>query len=543
MSSSKPLFDVKDFFSTLEPIEKTILLSLILHPGWMSLAFLKSTSSVPEAQVEQALQKFESLKYIRKSKEAPYYWQWDLPESSEAFLSLATQQEILSIHQKLFNYIRSLPNVLSYMDMLLFHALRGALKTWAFCYSLLLAEACVEDNALEEGLELFEQARSFAETPFKQVYLESEIASLLFRLGKLDQAAEAWTQALGKAESISWTPLAVTCALSLANLYSHEGCFSLAENFYRRSLSFFDESSDPHLERQTQQNLASSLIEQGRYNEALEILTKLSQIEESSSFEKVAIGMHQVRVYNALGNFTKARSHLEVIEEKILEGQLERLKPYIGFLRGRFELAQGHFVEAFRYLGEAAHGFEEADDLPGKIDVLLALSSVLLENSLLREAHQLVGEISAWQELAAYPALEQAIRLRRLTLSAFSGQWVQNDIDLLNPQAEKTGRQEDWLQFWFHLGLAALRIDNDKLADSFFKRAKNILDRITARLSAEQLAGFRQRPEIARLFRLLEKDNSPLSETQAVRADQAALDFHEAPEATLAPPISNRPRS
>ena len=170
----------------------------------------------------------------------------------------------------------------------------------------------------------------------------------------------------------------------------------------------------------------------------------------------------------------------------------------------------------------------------------VGISAPLMEHYLIREAQSLIEQVSAWEDLQGYPALEHSVHLRRLALGAFSGRWVQDDLHLLSHDGERMGRAEDWLQFWFHMSLAARRLKEFASAEAFLQKARAVVERIAAGLQADQAESFLRRPDIARIWRLSAPHDAVSPKDQKVRARRQLPGSGPAEVASLAPPTSNK---
>lgn len=293
--------------------------------------------------------------------------------------------------------------------------------------------------------------------------------------------------------------------------------------------------------------LGSALMELGRYAQALNIFEEcwgnFSKIVEEKKgmgvVEEIGLLLQKSQAYQGMGMRIPSEKALKAAKERVIQASLAPLQPYLKSLEGKFEILQGRLTPAFRVLQEAAQEFESIGDLLAKAEVLLCICDPLIEHLLLKEANQIIQQVSSWKELATYPALAHAVHLRRLALGAFSGQWVQKDMELLKKNSRNMGRCEDWIKFWFHLSLAARRIGEGSLAQAFLLQAKSRAEEIRRSLSHEQGQCFLRRPDMARLWRL-SRVALPSTGTAKVRAERARETSRAVEAGELAPPTRGK---
>jgi tetratricopeptide (TPR) repeat protein len=324
--------------------------------------------------------------------------------------------------------------------------------------------------------------------------------------------------------------------LGLAHLFCHLGQFSESFPHYNSAYENFDEIKDHLAALTTCQNLGAALIEKGEYETAIQVLEGKAKkhLRVSSEMENMVHAMHLALAFIGIGSFPEAQKILKKVKKNINQESFKNLIPYYQLLEGRALLIQGEYTEAFSILREAGNQFSQMEDLAGEIEVLLALTAPLLEYQLFQEAQQLIQQISAREELKQYPALEHSMHLRRLALGAFMGKWIQSDLKLLQGEGMTQGRTEDWLQFWFHLSLAAARIGEKKLGELFLNRAKEIATHIEKKLTPKHALFFRRRPDISRLFRLSEVKKK--KKARVTKPSHPTSDATAAEAGTLAPP-------
>lgn len=516
------------------------LLPLASHPGWMSLRFLAFASGDSEDQLLPWLTRAERSGWLETQEHEGRYWRLKDPALATELLKAAGEEKLRDVHRRLYAFLATLEPFERYAPMRAFHAAAGNLAQPAFEWNTRWAEYLSAEADHEGALAAFRQALKFADGDFKRAYLQGGIASECFLLGRFAEAAAAWEEGVALAEKVGWKEWELSYSLNLGNVYSHLARFHDSEKFFRKALANSSKEDGAEQWVQIKQNLGAALIEQGKYKEALEEFQECRQSLSASdaALEKAIATMHLARVYNALGMAGDSSRELETAENFLKDPVLGKLRPYLSFLEGRFEMTQGKFAPSFRIFEDAAIGFERAGDLAGKVEVLLTISAILLEYGLIKEAHGLVAQLADWEGLVKFPALQHAIRLRRLSLGAFSGNWVQDDIKLLLQNAREVGRIEDWLQFWFHLSLAARRIGKEEWADTFLGLAQGIADGIAQGLSGAQRPSFARRPDIARLGRLSGADAAKAA--PAVRARRSLPSMGPAEAATVAPPVKGK---
>jgi hypothetical protein len=109
-------------------------------------------------------------------------------------------------------------------------------------------------------------------------------------------------------------------------------------------------------------------------------------------------------------------------------------------------------------------------------------------------------------------------------------------LGLLQQENSGIGRIEDWMQFWFHLSLAARRLKDFDSSAAFMGKARAVVDRIARGLNAEQKESFLRRPDVARIWRLSAPKIEGPAPDQRVKARRRLPDASPAEAATLAPP-------
>ncbi len=486
----------------MDSVEKTVSRALAAHPGWMSAAFLQAATGVEAAALEKVLRSLlDGGKALRSGGEPPY-WRWADPGSAESVLQEISAEERVALHRRLFDYMALQKDTDTLAGLLAHHAERSGLGTESFLWNLRSGQVLSAAGQFEEARKYLQRALSFAADG--------------------DQAAQAGRQ--------------------LGNLDCHLGRFDAAEAPYRAALRALDGTKDSAAWVRTAQSLAAALVEQGKYAEALGLLERCRERLAGAELplERAVIRLHLTQVFIGMGLMREADASLKEVRGLLAAPELARLAPYEQLLQGKLEIVLGRMASAFRIFEDAARGFEDQGDLAGKLEVLLSISAPLMEHYLIREAQSLIDQVSAWEDLKGYPALEHSVHLRRLSLGAFSGKWVQDDLHLLSHEGEKQGRAEDWLQFWFHMSLAARRLKEFASAEAFLQKARAVVERIASGLGAEQRESFLRRPDIARIWRLSAPREAGSPQGQKVRARRSLPGSGPAEVATLAPPTSEK---
>lgn len=482
----------------MDSVEQIVSRALAAHPGWMSAAFLQAAAGADTSGIEAALDSLlREGKALRSEGETPY-WRWADPGSAESALQGLSAEDRAALHRRLFDYMASQPDTDTLAGLLAHHAERAGLRPESFLWNLRSGQVLSAAGQFEEARKYFQRALSFA--------------------AAADQAAQAGRQ--------------------LGNLDCHLGRFDAAEAPYRAALQALGGTKDSAAWVRTAQSLAAALVEQGKYGEALGLLEQCRERLAGADLpiEQAVIRLHLTQVFIGMGQMREADASLKEVRGLLAVPSLSRLAPYEQLLQGKLEIILGRMASAFRIFEDAARGFEAQGDLAGKLEVLLSISAPLMEHYLIREAQSLIDQVSAWEDLKGYPALEHSVHLRRLSLGAFSGKWVQEDLHLLSHDGEKLGRAEDWLQFWFHMSLAARRLKEFGSAEAFLQKARAVVERIASGLSAEQRESFLRRPDIARIWRLSAPRETVSPQDQKVRARRSLPGSGPAEAATLAPP-------
>lgn len=482
--------------------EKSVAQALAAHPGWMSGAFLQAGTGLEEGPLKAALDRLKGEGRAVPSEGDPVYWRWANPDSVEVALGDLSSETRQALHRKLYDFIAAQEKIETLAGHLAYHAERAGLRQESFHWNLRSGQILSTVGQFEEARRHFQKALGFSGSPGDQ--------------------AEVW-QALG-------------------NLDCHLGHFHEAEAPYRAALQTIEASADSVLWIRVAQSLAAALVEQGKYAEAQGWLEQCWQrlTPEAMPMERAVIRLHLTQVFIGMGLMREADASLKEVRDLFSDPALAALAPYEQLLSGKLEIILGRMASAFRIFETAARGFETQGDLAGKLEVLLSISAPLMEHYLIREAQALIDQVSAWEDLRGYPALEHSVHLRRLSLGAFSGKWVQDDLHLLSHDGEKMGRAEDWLQFWFHMSLAARRLKEFATAEAFLQKARAVVERIASGLNTEQRESFLRRPDIARIWRLSGPREAVAPQEQKVRALRSLPGSGPADIATLAPPTSNK---
>lgn len=398
------------------------------------------------------------------------------------------------------------------------------------------AEQLVGQGRTEDAVECFRQAMEKADDAFKKSYVAGELALVLNWSGRFEEALQTLKEALHQAETCSFFPHIERFHAELAGLYCHLGRFAESEPHFQRLLEMLKERGQEEAWFRHTQNLGMACLEQAKYAQALELFDSAKKHYEKNgnAFDQALAKMQLAQVYSFLGMATAGQTEMKAVQASLHREEGVFLMPYWNMLEGKFELIQGHLAAAFHSFEAAAREFEKNGDLNGKVEVLLSISGPLLELNLIRQAQQLLGQVTSWSDLSRYPALEHAVRLRRLALGAFSGQEAGQDMDILRLESAGIGRTEDWLQFWLHLSLAARKLGQAELMGDFLQQAKRIAFRILQDLGEEQKYHFLRRPDIARLWRL--NEGAVPQEGLKVRAKKSLPEEGPADAGIFAPP-------
>lgn len=472
--------------------------ALAAHSGWMSAPFLANVLQAKPDALGPALDELVSAGLVELSVQDSPYWKWKDPATAAAELGALSPEERRDLHRRLHDFIAAQGDPDTFVGLLAEHAGPAGLREEAFRWNLRAGEISSAAGNFEGAAPYYRRALDFASGP--------------------EQEASAYLQ--------------------IANLECHLGRFAAAEAPYREALTRLDKEASQAAWLRAEQSLAAALVEQGRYAEALRELQKVkSRIADSpSGLERNVILLHLAQVYIGMGMMREADTVLQEVGDMSAREEFASLAPYQQLLSGKLEVIQGRLAPAFRIFEQAARGFEAQGDLAGKLEVLLSISAPLMEHYLLKEAQTLLDQLSSWEELKDYPALDHSVKLRRLSLGTFLGKWNPQDLDLISQDSAQIGRIEDWLTFWFHLSLAARRLKENQSAATFLWKAKVILDRISQGLEPEQRESFLRRPDIARILRLTERDLAQPLADQKVKARRSLPSMGPAEAATLAPP-------
>ncbi len=474
--------------------------ALAAHPGWMSGNFIHFIAGGDHLKMAASLEALERAGKVERSPDRPPFWRWLDPDSGAAELAALDESDRQALHAKLFRHLLGQENPDNFAEPLAHHAERAGLQEEAFLWNLRSGQILSATGGFDQAKEYYKRALAFAQTPLARAQVKQQVG----------------------------------------NLACHLGRFRDAEQPYREALAELEGSDDASAWSRCAQSLAASLVEQGKYHDSIELLLRCEQRLEGADLplEKGVIALHLTQVRIGLGMMREAGESLAKVRGLFSDQNYAGLAPYEQLLEGKLELIQGNLAASFRFFEEAARGFEAQGDLAGKLEVLLSISAPLMEHYLIQQASELIGQIASWKELASFPALAHSVQLRRLALGAFSGKWVQGDLSLLSQENTGIGRAEDWLQFWFHMSLAAKRLKEEQGALAFLGRAREVVERTLADLDPVQKESFLRRPDIARIWRL-SSPREPLAAEQKVRARRRLPGEGPADAASLAPPASN----
>ncbi len=534
---------LREQWKKLSPLEKKIANFLALHLSALSTPQFASLLEVENQKVEKALRRLMKKKWILLnpdlSGELSFYQlsNEDLVQGVRQHLSEVAKKKI---HTTIFVYLNSLEDPENQAFALAYHAGGAALKSEAYHWNLHCGDFFYQKDDFSMALQYFLQAETFLaklrsdpEIDFKQHSIDLVLKMTQCYLYTKNYLAslETLDHFLDKHRSLT-KPEILELQFRRVQFLTLLSRFEEADEIYQKLLL----KKDPK-NREFLQSWALVLIERGRYEKALEAfqLIKKEFAHEQDAFTQSMLEISLCQVYSYLGMKSEANASLTRVKELLGDEALVSMSPYFELLRGKFLCIDAQFSEALQAFSLAANGFESFQDSYGKVETLLAMSVPLIENQLIYQASQILQLISEWQELGAYPTLQLTLRLRRMVLAAFSGDWVEEDIESVLQEAKGMGRREDWLKFWFHLALAAQKNKHNDLFKGFLKNTQRVVDAIESELSEKIKACFRTRPDIARFYRLLDFEK-PRVELKITAKKIKPQGETPAEEASLAPP-------
>lgn len=483
--------------------ERALAFFLWSHPHGISAEFLEELTGIKVGELRPLLEDFEKRSWIKPSTKKTREWSWVLSEGGEEAADRLDPR-------------------------------------WGYRWNIMAGKLLEARGEPTHAPEYFSHALRCADKDFKKAYATGLLAKAWASLSSFDKSLDTLREALVLAEKIDWPDFVQDYCLLLAQLTGRLGRYGETESYLRKALSILKGRGFASAYLQGQLNLGTILLEQARYGEALSLFSDCeAQLKKKGeSFEQAMAAISLAQTYNGLGMTRKTVVTLKRVKDLLGPEKLEILKPYLRLLEGKFDFNQGRIAGGLRKLEEAAHDFEKMGDISGKVEVLLSMSAPFLEHDLIKEAHGIIDLLADWKELKNYPALEHSVHLRRLALGAFTGTWVQEDVDLVAQDFSVLGSREDWLQFWFHMALAGKKIRNTEFFEVFITQARAIVESIAQGLEESQRASFLKRPDIVRVLRLAEA--MPSEEEPSVEAERAGPAEGPAEAASLAPPIHRK---
>lgn len=535
-----PFIDFAGWWGKLVPLQKKIVKFLALHIGGLSDQQLADLCETSFEKVQKSLLRLEKKTWVVLVEADPNKYSLKeeaLNELVSQSLSEATKKKI---HTQLFVQFVSLEERQSHAFALAYHASEAQLKAEAYQWNLFCGDHFYQENDYSMALQYFLQAetyllklRSDPSIDFRQhsIDLILKISQCYLLTKNYLQSLESLENFLAKHQSLNKSET-LELEFRKAQILTLLSRFEEAEQVYQKLLL----KKEPN-NREFLQAWALVLIERAHYEKALEVFLRIKKIYagEMDSFTQSMMEISLCQTYSYLGMKPEANASLFRVKEFLGDEALVSMSPYFELLRGKFLCIDGQFSEALHAFSLAANGFESFNDSYGKAETLLAMSVPLIENQLIHQASQILQLISEWEELDAYPTLFLTLKLRRMVLSAFSGEWVEEDIQTVSQESQGIGRKEDWLKFWFHLALAAQKNKLSDLFEAFLENTRRIIEEIESELSQKILERFRTRPDIARFYRLINIDKS--RDLAKITAQKIKPEGESpAEEASLAPP-------
>jgi tetratricopeptide (TPR) repeat protein len=533
---------LRSIVEKLMPAEAGLLQVWGLHPSWLNDAALAAASGQSPARVGSALKRFSQWGWVEASISAPA--RYFLKEG--AFGEIATQrlgpEEKQGIHRRLFSFFKDQVHWPYRETWLAYHASHGGLSREAFCWNILAGESYEARGQWDAAWNYFSYALGLAQDDFQRAYLKGILGETCLTQKKFPQAWSALQEAKALAEKIPWLEFQQNFNLSLGQLLSHLGRYRSSEVYYLQTLKVMKLRGLEEERYKVQFQLGMSYLEQARYGEAEKIFSELKKYysDTGDALGSMGVQLGLLQIFIALG---RVQATMDLMEDtgRVLRALPESLwQPLFKLLIAKFYSTQGRLGQALKILEEAARGFEANGDLPGKVEVLLAMSAPMLEYGLIQDAQKIMELLGSWPGLDQSPALQHSIQLRRMAVSAFSGKWVEKDFALAGQNALEVGRTEDWLLFWFHLALASKNFSETKFFNYFIGKARELAQKISEQSDAVSAKSFLQRPDVARIFRLSEERKAGLAAAVSARRETGVEGPAEA--ATLAPPVQG-PRS
>jgi len=212
-------------------------------------------------------------------------------------------------------------------------------------------------NLLQRGVEKIDEVQ---DQPVVQMNLLTAIGKSYINLSDYNSA----TQLLQRADSIANKVYqensfeTASSSLHLASLYASMRDFQTAIPYYKKSLTYFNESSIENFEKRAiaLSGLGDSYLETGNSDSSITLLKEALQISNNSNTDLyLSILGKQAKVYRSIGNFNEAEKiYLEIIDAsqntqetnyKILPGTLNNLA-FLLKTQGRHKEARMYYEKA-----------------------------------------------------------------------------------------------------------------------------------------------------------------------------------------------------
>lgn len=526
----------------LKPEEAALLRVWGVHPSWLNRAALSAVAGQSPARVGGLLKKFSDRGWIEPSITSPPRYFLKKPVLGELSLQGLSPTESKKLHQCLFSFIESQNDWPFRETWLAYHANGADLSSRAFCWNILAGESYEQRGQWETAQAYYGYGLKLARDDFQRSYLKGIIGETYLQQKQFPQAWSSLKEAETLAEKIPWSEFQQNFNLSLGRLLSLLGRYAQGEEYYRKALKVTGERGLEEEGARVRFQLGICYLEQASYGEAETIFLELDDYYQKAGdvLGRMGTYLSLLQIHIALNRVRAAYALMEQSRQVLGELPAPLWEPLFQLLVAKLHTTQGRLDSALRILEEAAQGFEANGDLPGKVEVLLAMSAPMLEYGLIAEAQRIMDLLGKSADLGGSPALQHSIQLRRMAVSAFSGKWVEEDFALAGRSELQAGRTEDWLLFWFHLALAARNYPDPKFFNYFIGKARELATRISGQLEKSSAESFLQRPDVARIFRLSE-EGRVASAAVSARRETGAVGPAEA--ATLAPPVRGPSKS
>jgi len=345
------------------------------------------------------------------------------------------------------------------------------------------------DEAIENGL----QARQIllTERDVKPlILLEYNLGNLYLRRDLYQSADEFFIKATERATAINDCSLLALLLNSRALLHSSQNKFREAEKFYKQALDHATATNQAILQADIETNIGELALFQGRFNHALDFLEKANR-----SF--YMLGNKQ---RSALVELEIADAYLELNLKPEAKERYEKLSEVFGKLGMRAERARvlaqkGHALIALKQTEQAKGSLAEAQKLYqsegnpiGEALTKLLLAQILYDENKLDEVERLTEEIEqifnesqAWRHLllARWLRGESKRKLKKFDEAEKLLLETSNDAEnQIQPQINE--------KCLTSLGLLKAQIKQEGLAESYFKKAVELIENMRAPLPGEE---------------------------------------------------------